>query len=162
MKQNSNRRSNQRQLPSATATSCARNNNVPRSQVEPTSTTVRNGNALRRSSNQSQSQSARTTPHSQVEPKSASGPHVRQGDVKRKGADLLVTPLKLSVRLPCMRAAQHQQVLRSAERRNPNACRPRSVGRFRRSAEPNYSCTLSASASGTFLMERVCRSATTR
>ena len=30
---------------------------------------------------------------------SASGPHLRQGDVKRKGADLLVAPLKLNVRL---------------------------------------------------------------
>ncbi|MBS6654113.1 MAG: hypothetical protein KH283_08915, partial [Collinsella sp.] len=29
----------------------------------------------------------------------ASGPHLRQGDVKRKGADLLVAPLKLNVRL---------------------------------------------------------------
>ena len=35
----------------------------------------------------------------QVEHKSASGPHLRQGDVKRKGADLLVAPLKLNVRL---------------------------------------------------------------
>ena len=35
-----------------------------------------------------------------VEHKSASGPHLRQGDVKRKGADLLVAPLKLNVRLP--------------------------------------------------------------
>ena len=30
---------------------------------------------------------------------SASGSHLRQGDVKRKGADLLVAPLKLNVRL---------------------------------------------------------------
>ena len=29
----------------------------------------------------------------------ASGSHLRQGDVKRKGADLLVAPLKLNVRL---------------------------------------------------------------
>ena len=29
----------------------------------------------------------------------ASEPHLRQGDVKRKGADLLVAPLKLNVRL---------------------------------------------------------------
>ena len=40
---------------------------------------------------------------------SASGPHLRQGDVKRKGADLLVAPLKLNVRL--------------------SKCGPRSVGR---------------------------------
>ena len=44
--------------------------------------------------------------------KSASGPHLRQGDVKRKGADLLVAPLKLNVRL--------------------SKCGPRSVGRLRR------------------------------
>jgi len=31
--------------------------------------------------------------------RTASGPHLRQGDVKRKGADLLVAPLKLNVRL---------------------------------------------------------------
>ena len=43
---------------------------------------------------------------------SASGPHLRQGDVKRKGADLLVAPLKLNVRL--------------------SKCGPRSVGRLRR------------------------------
>ena len=30
---------------------------------------------------------------------SASESHLRQGDVKRKGADLLVAPLKLNVRL---------------------------------------------------------------
>ena len=29
----------------------------------------------------------------------ANEPHLRQGDVKRKGADLLVAPLKLNVRL---------------------------------------------------------------
>ena len=29
----------------------------------------------------------------------ASGSHLRQGDAKRKGADLLVAPLKLNVRL---------------------------------------------------------------
>ena len=29
----------------------------------------------------------------------ASGPHLRHGDAKRKGADLLVAPLKLNVRL---------------------------------------------------------------
>ena len=40
---------------------------------------------------------------------SASGSHLRQGDVKRKGADLLVAPLKLNVRL--------------------SKCGPRSVGR---------------------------------
>ena len=40
---------------------------------------------------------------------SASEPHLRQGDVKRKGADLLVAPLKLNVRL--------------------SKCGPRSVGR---------------------------------
>ena len=34
---------------------------------------------------------------------SASGSHLRQGDVKRKGADLLVAPLKLNVRLPLWR-----------------------------------------------------------
>ena len=39
----------------------------------------------------------------------ASGPHLRQGDAKRKGADLLVAPLKLNVRL--------------------SKCGPRSVGR---------------------------------
>ena len=39
----------------------------------------------------------------------ASGSHLRQGDVKRKGADLLVAPLKLNVRL--------------------SKCGPRSVGR---------------------------------
>ena len=37
---------------------------------------------------------------------------MRQGDVKRKGADLLVAPLKLNVRL--------------------SKCGPRSVGRLRR------------------------------
>ena len=42
----------------------------------------------------------------------ASGSHLRQGDVKRKGADLLVAPLKLNVRL--------------------FKCDPRSVGRLRR------------------------------
>ena len=42
----------------------------------------------------------------------ASGSHLRQGDAKRKGADLLVAPLKLNVRLP--------------------KCGPRSVGRLRR------------------------------
>ena len=31
--------------------------------------------------------------------RTASGSHLRQGDVKRKGADLLVAPLKLNVRL---------------------------------------------------------------
>ena len=35
----------------------------------------------------------------QVEQTPASGSHLRQGDVKRKGADLLVAPLKLNVRL---------------------------------------------------------------
>ncbi|MGF0063545.1 hypothetical protein ACQRCA_08035, partial [Collinsella sp. SGI.095] len=34
-----------------------------------------------------------------VLPATASGSHLRQGDVKRKGADLLVAPLKLNVRL---------------------------------------------------------------
>ena len=41
----------------------------------------------------------------------ASGSHLRQGDVKRKGADLLVAPLKLNVRL--------------------SKCGPRSVDRLR-------------------------------
>ena len=48
----------------------------------------------------------------QVEHKSASGSHLRQGDVKRKGADLLVAPLKLNVRL--------------------SKCGPHSVGPLRR------------------------------
>ena len=44
--------------------------------------------------------------------RTASESHLRQGDVKRKGADLLVAPLKLNVRL--------------------SKCGPRSVGWLRR------------------------------
>ena len=47
----------------------------------------------------------------------ASGPHLRQGDVKRKGADLLVAPLKLNVRLS--KCGPRRRGRRSAERRNP-------------------------------------------
>ena len=46
----------------------------------------------------------------------ASGPHLRQGDVKRKGADLLVAPLKLNVRL--------------------SKCGPRSIDRLRGLLKP--------------------------
>ena len=46
----------------------------------------------------------------------ASGSHLRQGDVKRKGADLLVAPLKLNVRL--------------------SKCGPRSVGPLRGLVKP--------------------------
>ena len=50
----------------------------------------------------------------------ASGSHLRQGDVKRKGADLLVAPLKLNVRL--------------------SKCGPRSVEPLRGLVKPrNYS-----------------------
>ena len=45
----------------------------------------------------------------------ASGPHLRQGDVKRKGADLLVAPLKLNVRLS---KCGPRSVDRSAVRQN--------------------------------------------
>ena len=52
--------------------------------------------------------------------RTASGSHLRQGDVKRKGADLLVAPLKLNVRL--------------------SKCGPRSVDRLRRLVKRrNYS-----------------------
>ncbi len=45
----------------------------------------------------------------------ASGSHLRQGDVKRKGADLLVAPLKLNVRLS---KCDPRSVNRSAVRQN--------------------------------------------
>ena len=45
----------------------------------------------------------------------ASGSHLRQGDVKRKGADLLVAPLKLNVRLS---KCGPRSVNRSAVRQN--------------------------------------------
>ena len=47
--------------------------------------------------------------------RTASGPHLRQGDVKRKGADLLVAPLKLNVRLS---KCGPRSVDRSAVRQN--------------------------------------------
>ena len=49
---------------------------------------------------------------------SASGPHLRQGDVKRKGADLLVAPLKLNVRLSKCGPRSVEQLRRLVKRRN--------------------------------------------
>lgn len=48
----------------------------------------------------------------------ARGVLVWQGDVKQGGADLLVAPPKLNVRLPCQGPSQRQEVRRSVERRN--------------------------------------------
>ena len=44
---------------------------------------------------------------------------MRQGDVKRKGADLLVAPLKLNVRLP-LRGVCSVEPLRGLENRVTN------------------------------------------
>ena len=56
---------------------------------------------------------------------SASGSHLRQGDVKRKGADLLVAPLKLNVRL--------------------SKCGPRSVNWLRGLVKPrNYKISMAS------------------
>lgn len=43
---------------------------------------------------------------------------MRQGDVKQAGADLLVAPVKLSVRLPCPGPAQRRAVTPFVKRRN--------------------------------------------
>ena len=48
----------------------------------------------------------------QVEHMRASGLWVRQGDVKQAGADLLVAPVKLNVRLPCPEPVQPEQLRR--------------------------------------------------
>ena len=48
----------------------------------------------------------------------ARGVQVWQGDVKQGGADLLVAPQKLNVRLPCQGPSQRQEDRRSIERRN--------------------------------------------
>ena len=48
----------------------------------------------------------------------ARGVLVWQGDVKQGGADLLVAPPKLNVRLPCQGPSQRQEDRRSVERRN--------------------------------------------
>ncbi len=48
----------------------------------------------------------------------ARGALVWQGDVKQGGADLLVAPPKLNVRLPCQGPSQRREDRRSVERRN--------------------------------------------
>ena len=48
----------------------------------------------------------------------ASGLRVRQGDVKQAGADLLVAPVKLNVRLPCPEPVQRRAVAPFVKRRN--------------------------------------------
>ena len=48
----------------------------------------------------------------------ARGALVWQGDVKQGGADLLVAPPKLNVRLPCQGPSQRQEDRRSVELRN--------------------------------------------
>ena len=48
----------------------------------------------------------------------ARGALVWQGDVKQGGADLLVAPPKLNVRLPCQGPSQRQEGRRSVERRS--------------------------------------------
>jgi hypothetical protein len=48
----------------------------------------------------------------------ASGSHLRQGDVKRKGADLLVAPLKLNVRLSKCGPRSVEPLRRLVKRRN--------------------------------------------
>ena len=48
----------------------------------------------------------------------ASGLRVRQGDVKQAGADLLVAPVQLNVRLPCPGPAQRRAVTPFVKRRN--------------------------------------------
>ena len=48
----------------------------------------------------------------------ARGVLVWQGDVKQGGADLLVAPPKLNVRLPCQGPSQRREDRRSVERRN--------------------------------------------
>ena len=48
----------------------------------------------------------------------ARGALVWQGDVKQGGADLLVAPPKLNVRLPCQGPSQRQEDRRSVERRS--------------------------------------------
>ena len=55
----------------------------------------------------------------QVEHKSASGSHLRQGDVKRKGADLSVAPLKLNVRLSKCGPRSVEPLRGLAKPRNP-------------------------------------------
>ena len=54
----------------------------------------------------------------QVEHMRASGLRVRQGDVKQAGADLLVAPVQVNVRLPCPGPAQRRAVTPFVKRRN--------------------------------------------
>ena len=54
----------------------------------------------------------------QVEHTRASRFRVRQGDVKQAGADLLVAPVQLNVRLPCPEPAQRRAVTPFVKRRN--------------------------------------------
>ena len=54
----------------------------------------------------------------QVEHMRASGLRVREGDVKQAGADLLVAPVKLNVRLPCPGPAQRRAVTPFVKRRS--------------------------------------------
>ena len=50
--------------------------------------------------------------------RTAKTPLSEQGDVKRKGADLLVAPLKLNVRLPLRGVCSVEQLRRLVKRRN--------------------------------------------
>ena len=84
------------------------------------------------------SPSAKCSGNADVLATTASGSHLRQGDVKRKGADLLVAPLKLNVRLSKCGPRSVESLRRLVKRRNSSSwLRSRCRRRWALRSSPN-------------------------